>query len=42
MERHIDNDGLIDLGDATIETKGPPAGAGDVIGQQRLAGITDE
>lgn len=42
MERHIEEEGLIDLGEVTIETKGPPAGAGDVIGQQRLSGISDE
>lgn len=41
MDRH-EEDALIDLGDATTETKGPPAGAGDVVGQQRIGGITNE
>lgn len=41
MKTH-EEEGLIDLGDISTETKGPPAGSGDVIGQQRLMGLTDE
>lgn len=41
MKTH-EEDGLIDLGDIATETKGPPAGSGDVIGQQQLTGLTDD
>lgn len=41
MNTHEDDD-LVDLGEITSQTKGPPAGSGDVIGQQRLMGLTDE
>ncbi len=41
MQMHED-EGLIDLGEITTETKGPPAGSGDVIGQQQLMGLTDD
>ncbi|SEK03949.1 hypothetical protein SAMN05518849_1324 [Sphingobium sp. AP50] len=40
MEKH--EEALIDLGEIAAETKGPPAGSGDIVGQQQLTGLTDE
>lgn len=40
MEKHEED--LVDLGEIVIETKGPPAGQGDVIGLQQQTGLSND